>query len=81
MFALNYIYFSSNWSYQPTCTARLRNWEKKAGHITLFLILILFQMKKNSSTPKKRGPVQKPTFDSDFVDDDDALMQVRFSYL
>lgn len=33
------------------------------------------KMKKNSSTPKKRGPVQKPTFDSDFVDDDDALMQ------
>lgn len=38
-------------------------------------------MKKNSSTPKKQGPVQKPTFDSDFVDDDDGLMQVRFSYL
>lgn len=33
------------------------------------------KMKKNNSTPKKRGPLQKTTFDSDFVDDDDALMQ------
>ncbi|KAL2251510.1 UNVERIFIED_CONTAM: hypothetical protein Sindi_2273300 [Sesamum indicum] len=38
----------------------------------------LSQKKKvmsKTSTPKKRGPVQKPTFDSDFVEDDDALMQ------
>ncbi|XP_012845612.1 PREDICTED: uncharacterized protein LOC105965591 isoform X2 [Erythranthe guttata] len=33
------------------------------------------EVKRNTSTSKKRGPTQKPTPDSDFVDDDDALMQ------
>ncbi|GFP94976.1 hypothetical protein PHJA_001642000 [Phtheirospermum japonicum] len=33
------------------------------------------EMKRNSSTPKKRGSIQRPVPDSDFVEDDDALMQ------
>ncbi|KAK4416025.1 hypothetical protein Salat_2709900 [Sesamum alatum] len=33
------------------------------------------KVKRNTSTPKKRGPIQKPMFDSNFVEDDDALMQ------
>ncbi|PIN10751.1 hypothetical protein CDL12_16650 [Handroanthus impetiginosus] len=34
------------------------------------------KVKRNKSTPKKQGgPVKKPMFDSDFVEDDDALMQ------
>ncbi|KAK6120565.1 hypothetical protein DH2020_045696 [Rehmannia glutinosa] len=32
-------------------------------------------LKRSTSTPKKRGPIRKPIFDSDFVEDDDALMQ------
>ncbi|KAL0411498.1 UNVERIFIED_CONTAM: hypothetical protein Slati_3739500 [Sesamum latifolium] len=34
------------------------------------------KVKRKTSTPKKGGPIQKPTFDSDFVEDDDALMQL-----
>ncbi|KAL6557286.1 hypothetical protein OROMI_017636 [Orobanche minor] len=33
------------------------------------------RVKRNSATAKKRGPIQKPLLDLDFVDDDDALMQ------
>ncbi|KAL3833109.1 hypothetical protein ACJIZ3_007845 [Penstemon smallii] len=33
------------------------------------------KVKKNTTTPKKRGPSRKLMFDSDYVDDDDALMQ------
>ncbi|KAL0339288.1 UNVERIFIED_CONTAM: hypothetical protein Sangu_1450900 [Sesamum angustifolium] len=33
------------------------------------------KVKRKTSTPNKRGPIQKPTFDSDFVEDDNALMQ------
>ncbi|KAK6142944.1 hypothetical protein DH2020_023292 [Rehmannia glutinosa] len=33
------------------------------------------EVKRSTSTPKKRGPIQKPIFNSDFVEDDDALMQ------
>ncbi|KAK4383880.1 hypothetical protein Sango_2739300 [Sesamum angolense] len=33
------------------------------------------KVKRKTSTPNKRGPIQKPTFGSDFVEDDDALMQ------
>ncbi|KAL8542781.1 hypothetical protein ACS0TY_003605 [Phlomoides rotata] len=33
------------------------------------------KVKKNTSTPKKQCPAQKPTFDSDFVEDDEALLQ------
>ncbi|KAI3449095.1 hypothetical protein Pfo_005760 [Paulownia fortunei] len=33
------------------------------------------KVKRNTSTPKKRGPIHKPIFDSDFVENDDALMQ------
>ncbi|KAL0373334.1 UNVERIFIED_CONTAM: hypothetical protein Sradi_3249100 [Sesamum radiatum] len=40
-----------------------------------FLLSQKKKSKKKTLTPKKGGPIQKPTFDSDFVDDDDALMQ------
>lgn len=45
-------------------------------YISLRLILNSIQMKKNSTITKKQGP---NNLDTDFVDDDDALMQVRFS--
>lgn len=44
----------------------------------VFTACILIQVKKISSIPKKRGLTK---FDSDFVDDDEALMQARLLFL